>query len=566
MPAEVTTHADHSMSDTLQSLIVAFVLAMAFRGFVLEGFIIPTGSMAPTLMGQHTLWHSPQTGYEFRVDASDQVLQQELQTSKASIFDPMVSRPQRRIPSQSPNAIATLNLKEALALQRMGDRILITKAFHPFTDFERWDVVVFKNPTDPQGDSQNYIKRLIGLPGEKILLIAGDVFAGMVRPDERELGAVPDLKGYQVQRKPEFVQRTVWQPVYHSEFIPIDPGVLAGEFRGPWQGDDWQTERKEEADHQTTPLRSYRCDSAAPSVLRWDSNRWPLNDFTSYDMIGTQDAIFNVADLRIAAGIVPDQAGLNTALEIRAHGHVFQYSLTSDQAIVRYRPIADENGWIASEAEPIELPPPGRVFNVEFWHVDQSMSIWIDGSKVAELNYEWSPADRLQFVTGKSVEPWDQDLNDLARPDLYPPAAVSWSFSGSPVTLHRVRMDRDLFYQPDIFEMRRTRVPTTTRPDLFAGLVADATPAYATSPAKPAILGTDQYFMCGDNSPASSDSRLWGNPDPIVAVQIGDPSPFVVNRKLMLGKAWAVYFPAPFRMTDDGVAFIPDFGRLRFIR
>jgi hypothetical protein len=80
------------------------------------------------------------------------------------------------------------------------------------------------------------------------------------------------------------------------------------------------------------------------------------------------------------------------------------------------------------------------------------------------------------------------------------------------------------------------------------------------------MLDHDQFFMCGDNSPASSDSRLWGNPDPIVAVQIGDSAPFVVNRKLMLGKAWAVYFPAPYRMTDNGVSFIPDFGRLRFIR
>ena len=39
--------------DTMQGLLVAFVVAMIFRGFVLEGFFIPTGSMAPTLRGQH---------------------------------------------------------------------------------------------------------------------------------------------------------------------------------------------------------------------------------------------------------------------------------------------------------------------------------------------------------------------------------------------------------------------------------------------------------------------------------------------------------------------------------
>jgi signal peptidase I len=553
MPAEVTTNADHSISDTLQSLIVAFVLAMAFRGFVVEGFIIPTGSMAPTLMGQHTLWHSPQTGYDFRVDASDSVLPI-LQFRPASIFDPMVWRPGRGGSYRPGNPISTLTLAEARAQQRMGDRILITKAFHPFTDFERWDVVVFKNPTDPQGDAQNYIKRLIGLPNEKILFIGGDVFAGPLKPGDLEPQVVPDLDGYEIQRKPEYIQRTVWQPVNDSWFVPIDPGALVGGFQAPWQGDQWQTGAS----------RSYRCDTAAPSSLRWDSNRWPLNDFTSYDMIGTQSAVFNVADLRVAAGIVPDQQGFSTTLEIAAHDHVFQYSLTGDQAMVRYRPRADEDGWIQTIVRPIELPPPGRVFDVEFWHVDQTMSIWINGTRVVdELRYSWSPAERLHNVTGKSVEPWDQALNELANPDLYPPANVSWSFNGSPVTLHHVRMDRDLFYQPDRL---RPMKHVLSEPAEFAGLVAQGSPAYGTCLSKPGKLGPDQFLMCGDNSPASSDSRMWGRPDPLVAAQIGDASPFIVNRKLMLGKAWAVYFPAPFRMTENGVSFIPDFGRLRFIR
>ena len=71
--------------------------------------------------------------------------------------------------------------------------------------------------------------------------------------------------------------------------------------------------------------------------------------------------------------------------------------------------------------------------------------------------------------------------------------------------------------------------------------------------------------MCGDNSAASSDSRLWGNAHPLVAEQVDD-SPFVVNRRLLLGKAWVVYFPAPLSISENGRSFIPDFGQLRFIR
>ena len=71
--------------------------------------------------------------------------------------------------------------------------------------------------------------------------------------------------------------------------------------------------------------------------------------------------------------------------------------------------------------------------------------------------------------------------------------------------------------------------------------------------------------MLGDNSPASSDSRLWGSPHPLVKRQIDDAA-FLVNRKLLLGKAWVVYFPAPYSVTARGRGVVPAFGRLRFIR
>ena len=56
-----TSEKKTNIIETIQSLVVAFVLAMVFRGFVVEGFVIPTGSMAPTLLGQHFKKHSDQT-------------------------------------------------------------------------------------------------------------------------------------------------------------------------------------------------------------------------------------------------------------------------------------------------------------------------------------------------------------------------------------------------------------------------------------------------------------------------------------------------------------------------
>ena len=45
-------HADDFlwMRETIESIVVAFLLAFLFRTFEAEPFVIPTGSMAPTLL------------------------------------------------------------------------------------------------------------------------------------------------------------------------------------------------------------------------------------------------------------------------------------------------------------------------------------------------------------------------------------------------------------------------------------------------------------------------------------------------------------------------------------
>ena len=56
-----------SIKETIISVIIAFALAFVFRGFVIEAFLIPTGSMAPTLRGAHMQFKSPVSGYEWAV-------------------------------------------------------------------------------------------------------------------------------------------------------------------------------------------------------------------------------------------------------------------------------------------------------------------------------------------------------------------------------------------------------------------------------------------------------------------------------------------------------------------
>src|SRR6187549_2772738 len=57
-----------SVKDTVESILVAFILAFVFRAFVVEAFVIPTGSMAPTLLGAHMRFQCEDCGYGFVVN------------------------------------------------------------------------------------------------------------------------------------------------------------------------------------------------------------------------------------------------------------------------------------------------------------------------------------------------------------------------------------------------------------------------------------------------------------------------------------------------------------------
>src|ERR1051325_2776830 len=54
-----------SIRDTIDSIIVAFILAFVFRAFIVEAFIIPTGSMGPTLYGLHAQIRCSNCAYPF---------------------------------------------------------------------------------------------------------------------------------------------------------------------------------------------------------------------------------------------------------------------------------------------------------------------------------------------------------------------------------------------------------------------------------------------------------------------------------------------------------------------
>lgn len=551
-PAKASSSPESNVKETLISLLISFVMALMFRSYVVEAFIIPTGSMAPTLRGAHIQFQSPQSGHSWAVNpwyfANQETplpIQGNGQFGLPTSTDPMSSsriNPLR--PGGRPEGWAGYIPSAKVQELRAGDRILVHKYLYSLFSPRRWDVVVFKNP---ELATQNFIKRLIGLPNEQIWIADGDVFT---RPVTTKPGGVVEPAGdWRIQRKPDRIQESLWRPVFSSEYAPLAP-VLDGRrwFSSPWKGSGWQTDDR----------RSYRCDSAERTTLDWDTVTWPISDWVSYNdypdrLMGPRGTdVFPVPDLRLRAAVAPDKETLSVIARIVVHGHEYQGVIAAGSATLRVRPVAPASAqgtaWRDLASAPVDSLPAGRATNIEFWRVDQTLELRVEGEVVVRSEgITWGPIERLFYATGTKGDAFEEttpSTNRLRQPETYSGSRpqVSWTFEGSPLTLHRVGLDRDIYYEPATFH---------------------SGPAAGTHPKRLVTLGADQFFVLGDNSPASKDGRLWEVVDPWVAAEI-DPTIGVVPRDLMLGKAFLVYFPATY--TAFGRIPIPDLGQIRFIK
>ncbi|MFK7790305.1 MAG: signal peptidase I, partial [Phycisphaeraceae bacterium] len=194
--------ADETVKETIESIVIAFILAFVFRAFIVEPFIIPTGSMAPTMLGTHAQIACPSCGYHFDVGVNQGSLGPESLVPITSADCPMCNY-------EVTTAMGTK--------ARSGDRILVNKFSYHIKDPSRWDVVVFKAPQDEEVNGipaprSNFIKRLVGLPGERIVLLDGNVFTAPAGTNDFAIARKTDPL---TNRHWEKIQRAVWQPIYH---------------------------------------------------------------------------------------------------------------------------------------------------------------------------------------------------------------------------------------------------------------------------------------------------------------------------------------------------------------
>ncbi len=196
-PASETS--GESVKETIESILIAFILAFVFRAFVVEAFVIPTGSMAPTLLGAGICaFRCQDCGYQFDVNYGNAHSHDEPDVPKFSnaILSMHCPNCGHKVPREDARDPAQAAYNTPVYY---GDRILVLKYLYLLEEPRRWDVVVFKSPyvrDQPARDwyTINYIKRLVGKPGESIMVLDGDVYVGQ-KDNGREMK-------WEIQRKP----------------------------------------------------------------------------------------------------------------------------------------------------------------------------------------------------------------------------------------------------------------------------------------------------------------------------------------------------------------------------
>ncbi len=464
------------IANTFEWLITAFILAFVFRAFVMEAFRIPTGSMADTLMGAHFRVSCQECGYEYERGYVPQVFGfpadyvPKTRTSASRVHCPSCGF------SDAEQVVEPLKL-----LVSNGDRILVLKCLYQFMEPKRWDVIVFKNPTNPQ---ENYIKRLVGLPGETLEIVDGDLF----------------VNG-EIARKPAMVQRELWMPVYDNDYQPIHPDLHAFN-RSPWENPFNTQDSLWQIDPQS-PTR-FVLDSPDDQIQSMSYGAPSANDFKTlyaYNSPYRHRSMPICSDLQVRFHATSQGSEGFLGAQLGKYGKVYQGRVYADGTLSIAQLVDGQSQILAHQQS--EALTGKHTTEIRFCLVDQRLI----------LDYGQS---HLAVDLDGSIETRKQRLR--VDPTVAIQGAGQWSIS-------HVALCRDIHYTDE----------ETTPRKVFRALEDH-----------PFKLNQDEFFVLGDNSPNSEDARWWEAPT-LSSRGYDPPRAGIVPRNYLVGKAMFVYWPSGFQ-------------------
>ena len=496
---------------TLQWLITAFALTLVFIVFEMQAYTIPTGSMADTLKGAHFRLRCTQCGYRYDFDFVPHSSFYRMPRNVTPGQNIPIGPGQPRCPScgfsritgyQGPDGGSYIPDKLRKPVIK-GDRIFVLKCLYQFTEPRRWDVVVFKNPLEPR---INYIKRMVALPGETVELIDGDVYI-----NDR------------IARKPPNVQQELWMAVYDNDYQPARP--QEDRFNGrPWQ-----------QPFKNIHGSKWNLNAEIPATFTLNSPSDRLNTIAYDTAVGNNFQATYAYDTPLYYPYMPICSDLMIRFHVRTTDSAGTVGATLTKYGIRYNARIDLAGRMVIEkidengkknelaSTSFQLPNTATAVQFEFANVDHQLILHFGDKK-------------LIHDLGRLPDDAGPQKNIMPKVEI---------FGAANLTLSHIAIFRDLHYiSSDIKNM----------------------PIMQAAQGKPFELGLDEFFVLGDNTPASADARCWNSPG------IGNNGhryrQGTVPRDYLVGKAFFVYWPGPFKPFNNSAfaEFLEKRPKLRLLK
>lgn len=342
----------------------------------------------------------------------------------------------------------------------VNDRILVDKIRYEIFEPKRWDITVFRYPIRT---NQNYVKRCVGLSGDHLHIGAGNLY--LADEGVTEANVLGDPTKLHALRKPAVLQERLWREIYPARRL-LDgksSGKLAGDwFHAPGWSEDGETLNADLGAQGRARLGYPGSNSNAPITNAiWDG--YPTEVARAIRSAeGQQGEPESVQDLRFSLALECSEAPAEAVFEITVS---MQQNAQKDRRFVleckdgKGKLRALLGGAEVAASQPFDLSLVGRA-TLAFTHVDDQLVATRDGKELGRVDCD---AAKILAKIPQGRVSCGLDLK-----------------GGGKVRIAEPRVEYDQHY--------------TTGTLGESNLI---------------VVPDGHYFMMGDNTLASADSREW---------------------------------------------------------